>query len=114
MKRSAGGPRRAAAPADGVRHGIARAMSRRGYCSRSQAAELVRAGRVQLNGRAVRDPETPTRSGEYAAARNRSIVCGSRSPAYVARQADAATAMTASTSSAVARRTVQLGSTARC
>ena len=64
MKRSAGGPRRAAAPADGVRHGIARAMSRRGYCSRSQAAELVRAGRVQLNGRAVRDPETPTRSGD--------------------------------------------------
>ena len=30
-----------------------------GYCSRSQAAVLIRAGRVTLNGRAVRDPEGP-------------------------------------------------------
>lgn len=34
-----------------------------GYCSRSHAAALVRAGRVTLNDRAVRDPETPTRLG---------------------------------------------------
>lgn len=34
-----------------------------GYCSRSQAAVLIRAGRVTLNGRAVRDPETPVRIG---------------------------------------------------
>jgi 23S rRNA pseudouridine2605 synthase len=32
-----------------------------GYCSRSQAAALIRAGRVNLNGRIVRNPETPAR-----------------------------------------------------
>jgi 23S rRNA pseudouridine2605 synthase len=32
-----------------------------GYCSRSQAAILIRAGRVTLNGRTVRDPESPVR-----------------------------------------------------
>jgi 23S rRNA pseudouridine2605 synthase len=32
-----------------------------GYCSRSQAAVLIRAGRVTLNGRIVRDPESPAR-----------------------------------------------------
>ncbi len=41
--------------------GLARALSKLGYCSRSQAVELIRAGRVQLNGRVRRDPETPTR-----------------------------------------------------
>jgi 23S rRNA pseudouridine2605 synthase len=35
-----------------------------GYCSRSGAAALVRAGRVTLNGRTVRDPETPVRIGQ--------------------------------------------------
>lgn len=39
--------------------GLARALSKLGYCSRSQAAELIRAGRVRLNGGARRDPETP-------------------------------------------------------
>ena len=38
---------------------MARTLSKLGYCSRSQAAELVRAGRVHLNGRAVRNPEAP-------------------------------------------------------
>lgn len=32
-----------------------------GYCSRSQAAALIRAGRVTLNGRSVREPESPVR-----------------------------------------------------
>jgi 23S rRNA pseudouridine2605 synthase len=32
-----------------------------GYCSRSQAAVLIRAGRVTLNGRTTRDPESPVR-----------------------------------------------------
>ncbi len=36
-------------------------MSKLGYCSRSQAAELIRAGRVQLNGAVQRDPEKPVR-----------------------------------------------------
>jgi 23S rRNA pseudouridine2605 synthase len=38
---------------------VARALSKMGYCSRSQASVLIRAGRVSLNGRMVRDPETP-------------------------------------------------------
>lgn len=45
---------------DEPRHGVARAISKRGHCSRSAAAELVRAGRVAVNGRVVRDPEHPT------------------------------------------------------
>jgi 23S rRNA pseudouridine2605 synthase len=39
--------------------GLARALSKLGYCSRSQAAELIRAGRVRLDGKVRRDPETP-------------------------------------------------------
>lgn len=42
------------------RHGIARILSKRGVCSRTQAAEWVRAGRVSVGGRVVRDPEFPT------------------------------------------------------
>jgi 23S rRNA pseudouridine2605 synthase len=41
--------------------GLARVLSKLGYCSRSQAVNLIRAGRVQLNGRACRDPETRVR-----------------------------------------------------
>lgn len=45
-----------------IRHiGLARALSKLGYCSRSQAAELIRAGRVRLNGSVQRDPEKPVR-----------------------------------------------------
>jgi 23S rRNA pseudouridine2605 synthase len=39
--------------------GLVRALSKLGYCSRSRAAELIRAGRVSLNGQIRRDPETP-------------------------------------------------------
>lgn len=41
------------------RFGIARVLSKRGVCSRTQAQALVREGRVAVNGRAVRDPEFP-------------------------------------------------------
>ncbi len=41
--------------------GLARALSKLGYCSRSAGAELVRAGRVRLNGAILRDPEAPVR-----------------------------------------------------
>ena len=44
--------------------GLARALSKLGYCSRSQAAELIRAGRVKLNGALRRDPETPAHPGK--------------------------------------------------
>jgi 23S rRNA pseudouridine2605 synthase len=39
--------------------GLARTFSKLGYCSRSQGFELVRAGRVKINGRVDRDPESP-------------------------------------------------------
>ena len=41
------------------RVGLARALSKLGYCSRTRAVELVRAGRVTLNQEIHRDPETP-------------------------------------------------------
>src|SRR5215470_5613188 len=41
--------------------GLARALSKLGFCSRSEAAELIRAGRVRLNGVMRKDPETPVR-----------------------------------------------------
>jgi 23S rRNA pseudouridine2605 synthase len=47
-------------PKETVRRvGLARALSKLGYCSRSQAAELIHVGRVRLNGGIRRDPETP-------------------------------------------------------
>ena len=41
--------------------GLARALSKLGYCSRSTAKKLVTEGRVRLNGSTVRDPETPVK-----------------------------------------------------
>ncbi len=46
------------------RVGLARALSKKGYCSRTQARALIRAGRVRLNGETVRDPERPVRIGQ--------------------------------------------------
>lgn len=43
--------------------GLARALSKLGYCSRSQASQLIRAGHVRLNEGVRRDPETPVRIG---------------------------------------------------
>jgi len=39
--------------------GLARALSKHGYCSRSQAAALIRAGHVRVNGVIRRNPEWP-------------------------------------------------------
>lgn len=44
--------------------GLARALSKLGYCSRSEAGKLIRAGRVKLNGALRRDPETPVHAGK--------------------------------------------------
>jgi len=41
------------------RVGLARALSKLGFCSRSQAASLIEQGRVRLNSRIRRDPESP-------------------------------------------------------
>lgn len=47
------------------RHGLARVLSKQGLCSRSEAAAWIRAGRVQVDGRIVRDPEFPTVAGRH-------------------------------------------------
>jgi len=66
------------------RIGLARALSKLGYCSRSAARELITAGRVRLNGSIVRDPEATVRitrdrlevDGEkVASARKKSTSC---------------------------------------
>lgn len=48
-----------AAPVSPPRHGLARVLSKLGACSRSQAEQWVRAGRVSLDGCVVRDPYRP-------------------------------------------------------
>ncbi|HXM97592.1 MAG TPA: pseudouridine synthase [Candidatus Dormibacteraeota bacterium] len=42
---------------------LARAISKLGHCSRSQAAEEIKAGRVRVNGVVRRNPETPVLFG---------------------------------------------------
>jgi 23S rRNA pseudouridine2605 synthase len=54
-------PARTTAP---PRHGIARAISKLGIGSRTQAARWVREGRVQVNGSVVRDAEFPVIRGK--------------------------------------------------
>lgn len=46
------------------RTGLARALSKLGYCSRSQASELIREGKVRLNGSVTRNAEAPVRLGK--------------------------------------------------
>ena len=41
-------------------HGVPRVISKRGYCSRSQAEKLVKEGRVMLRGKVVFDIDAPT------------------------------------------------------
>lgn len=48
-------PRRSTTPV----FGLARVLSKRGICSRSQGERLAREGRVRVDGRIVRDPEFP-------------------------------------------------------
>jgi 23S rRNA pseudouridine2605 synthase len=43
--------------------GLARALSKLGYCSRAQAFKLIRGGHVRLNGHLRFDPETPVSLG---------------------------------------------------
>jgi len=52
-------PARPSGTQGGKRHGVARVLSKLGVCSRSQAEAAVRAGRVGVDGRVVRDPEYP-------------------------------------------------------
>ena len=45
------------------RHGVARAISKLGLGSRTQAAQWVKEGRVRVNGKVVHDVEFPVRQG---------------------------------------------------
>jgi 23S rRNA pseudouridine2605 synthase len=61
-------PRRPSPPRTGPqRVGVARALSKLGFASRTAAAALVRAGRVSVNGRPVADPEFPTTAADRLA-----------------------------------------------
>src|SRR5690242_1459035 len=53
-------PARATGPTPPSRYGLARVLSKLGVCSRSQAEQWIRAGRVSVGGRVVRDPQHPT------------------------------------------------------
>ena len=49
---------------EGEKHvGLARAISKLGHSSRMRAVALIRAGKVRMNGNAVRNPEAPVRLG---------------------------------------------------
>lgn len=58
--------------------GLARALSKLGYCSRSRAAELIREGRVKLNGTLRRDPETPVDLGKDRIEVGGALLAGNR------------------------------------
>lgn len=47
-------------PPPGALHGLARVLSKLGVCSRSQAERWVRAGRVSVDGKVIRDPYVRT------------------------------------------------------
>ncbi|SEK64362.1 23S rRNA pseudouridine2605 synthase [Pseudoxanthomonas sp. GM95] len=51
------------APVSAPRHGLARALSKLGLCSRTEAARWIAIGRVRVDGRVVLDPEFPTIAG---------------------------------------------------
>ncbi len=50
-------------PQPSVRHGLARALSKLGLCSRTEAVGWITAGRVSVDGRTVRDAEFPVVRG---------------------------------------------------
>src|SRR5581483_2970013 len=60
------------------RIGIARALSKLGYCSRSEAFSLIKDGRVRLNGQQARDPETPVLLSRVVLDKDRIEVDGRR------------------------------------
>jgi 23S rRNA pseudouridine2605 synthase len=47
------------------RIGLARVLSKQGWCSRTVAADWIRDGRVRVDGRIVRNPEFPTIAGRH-------------------------------------------------
>lgn len=66
-------PKGPAGRSAGTRHGLARVLSKRGLCSRREAALWIAAGRVSVGGRIVRDPEFPVREGDAVAVDEQSV-----------------------------------------
>lgn len=75
-------PLRGTAPTP-PRHGLARVLSKLGVCSRSQAEQAVRAGRVQVDGRRVLDPERPADASRQRIELD-GVVVGQASRVYIA------------------------------
>ena len=67
----------------GARRGLARVLSKAGICSRTVAAEWIRAGRVAVDGRTVLDPESRI-VGERAAVTVDGRRISAARPAYFA------------------------------
>lgn len=61
--RRAGRPGSSRARGAAPRHGLARALSKAGLCSRTEAARWIVDGRVRVDGRRVLDPEFPVIAG---------------------------------------------------
>ncbi|MGN6740412.1 MAG: pseudouridine synthase [Dyella sp.] len=76
-------PRRPAKPPTIPRHGLARVLSKLGVCSRSQAEQAVRDGRVSVDGRRMLDPERPTDPAREAIALDGASVRAA-APVYIA------------------------------
>ena len=49
-----------------TKYGLARVLSKRGLCSRTQAIALIKQGHVCVEGKVIRDPEYPTSLGHSA------------------------------------------------
>ena len=60
-------------------HGVARVISKRGFCSRSIAENLVREGRVSLRGKIVRDPDTPAYENDEIAVDGKPVEAAQKS-----------------------------------
>jgi hypothetical protein len=66
-------------PNNSRRVGLARALSKLGFCSRSAAFDLIRAGKVRLNGNVQLDPEFPVHmEKDRLEADGRAVVASSR------------------------------------
>jgi pseudouridine synthase len=80
----------------GARRGLARVLSKAGVCSRTVAAEWIRAGRVEVDGRVVLDPDsrvvgegaTVTVDGRRIAAAKRSYFAFHKPRGYVTTRSD--------------------------
>jgi 23S rRNA pseudouridine2605 synthase len=65
-----------------VRHGLARVLSKRGLCSRTEATRWILAGRIAVHGRVICDPEFPT--ADDAAISIDGLNTGAARPVYLA------------------------------